>query len=94
MKTDAQLKTDVTEELFWDPVINSAHISVIVKAGIRGIALELDVKLASTHKRSDTEIAKAVTFALYWNSLVPDDLVKVEVEDDCVTLTGELAWRY
>jgi osmotically-inducible protein OsmY len=120
MKTDAQLKTDVTEELYWDPVINSAHIGVIVKAGVvtltghldtfaqkhaaeravrrvagvRAIAIELDVNLASAHKRSDTEIAQAATFALNWNSMVPDGLVKVEVENGWVTLTGELTWRY
>jgi osmotically-inducible protein OsmY len=114
------LKKDVTEELFWDPIINSAEIGVMVKdgvvtltghldtfvekhaaeralrrvSGVKGIALELEVKLASAHKRSDTEIAHAATFALNWNSLVPDDLVKVEVENGWVTLTGELPWRY
>jgi osmotically-inducible protein OsmY len=120
MKTDAQLKTDVTDELFWDPVINATHIGVIVNAGVvtltghldtfaekhaaeravrrvagvRGIALELDVKLAQAHQRSDSEIAQAASSALRWNSLVPDELVKVEVEDGWVTLTGELPWSY
>jgi osmotically-inducible protein OsmY len=120
MKTDAQLKTDVTDELFWDPVVNATHVGVIVNAGVvtltghldtfaekhaaeravrrvagvRGIALELDVKLAPAHKRSDSEIAQAASSALRWNSLVPDDLVKVEVEDGWVTLTGELPWSY
>ena len=120
MKTEAQLKTDVTDELFWDPMVNSTHIGVIVNAGVvtltghldtfaekhaaeravrrvagvRGIAMELDVKLASIHKRSDSEIAQAASSALRWNSLVPDDLVKVEVEDGWITLTGELPWTY
>lgn len=120
MKTDAQLKTDVTDELFWDPVVNATHIGVIVNAGVvtltghldtfaekhaaeravrrvagvRGIALELDVKLAPAHERSDSEIAQAAISALRWNSLVPDELVKVELEDGWVTLTGELPWSY
>ncbi len=120
MKTDAQLKTDVTDELFWDPVVNATHVGVIVNAGVvtvtghldtfaqkhaaeravrrvagvRGIALELDVKLAQAHKRNDSEIAQAAISALRWNSLVPDDLVTVEVEDGWLTLTGELGWSY
>jgi osmotically-inducible protein OsmY len=120
MKTDFQLKADVTAELAWDAAVNSAAVGVIVKnglvtltghldtfaqkhaveravrrvAGVRGIALELDVKLAPEHKRSDSEIAQAAIAALRWNSLVPDDHVKVEVEDGWVTLTGQVDWPY
>lgn len=63
-------------------------------AGVRGIALELDVKLAAEHKRSDSEIAQAAASALRWSSLVPDERVKVEIEDGWVTLTGEVDWGY
>lgn len=63
-------------------------------AGVRGIALDLDVKPTSGHQRSDSEIAQAATAALRLNSLVPDGKVKVEVEDGWVTLTGEVDWRY
>jgi len=120
MKTDFELKADVTAELAWDPALNATAIGVIVKdglvtlaghldtyaqkhaaeravrrvAGVRGIALELDVKLAPEHQRSDSEIAQAAIAALRWNSLVPDDHVKVEVEDAWVTLTGEVDWPY
>ena len=34
MKTDAQLKLDVTSELNWDPAINSNHIGVAVSEGV------------------------------------------------------------
>ncbi len=63
-------------------------------AGVRGIALELDVKLSTAHKRSDSEIAQAAATALLWNSNVPDGRVQVEVEDGWVTLAGELDWNY
>ena len=63
-------------------------------AGVRGIAVELDVKLAPEHRRSDSELAQAAVSALRWNSLVPDDHVKVEVEDAWVTLSGEVDWPY
>lgn len=75
MKTDADLKRDVTEELAWDPAI-------------KAIALELDVKLASEHRRSDTEIAAAAEQAPRWNSLVPADKIRVTVEHGAVTLRG------
>ena len=120
MKTDSQLKADVTTELAWDPSINPIGIGVMVKngivtlsghldtfaekraveravrrvAGVRGIALELDVKLSSEHKRSDSDIAQAASSALRWSSLVPDERVMVEVENGWVTLTGEVEWSY
>jgi osmotically-inducible protein OsmY len=120
MKTDAQLKADVTAELAWDAAINPIGIGVIARdgvvtltghldtfaekhaveravrrvSGVRGIALELDVKLAAEHQRSDSEIAQAASSALRWSSLVPDERVKVEVEDGWVTLTGEVDWGY
>jgi osmotically-inducible protein OsmY len=58
------------------------------------VAVELDVKPIAGHKRSDAEIGAAVESALRWNSLVPDDRVKVMVEHGWVTLSGELDWDY
>ena len=120
MKTDAQLKADVTSELAWDPSIDANAIGVMVKdglvtltghldsfaekeaveraarrvSGVRGIAVELDVKPSPEHKRSDSEIAKAVLAALRWHSWVPEERVRVEVEHGWVTLSGEVDWRY
>lgn len=120
MKTDAQLKADVTAELAWDPAVNSINIGVSAKdgvvtlsghldtfaekhaaeraarrvAGVRGLAVELDVKLSAAHKRSDSEIAQAAASALRWHSLVPDDRVLVQVEDGWVTLSGEVDAAY
>lgn len=34
MKTDEQLKTDVTSEMEWDPAINATHVGVAVKGGL------------------------------------------------------------
>jgi osmotically-inducible protein OsmY len=62
--------------------------------GVRGIALELDVKLAAEHKRSDSEIAQATATTLRLNSMVPEGKVQIEVENGWVTLTGEVDWRY
>lgn len=63
-------------------------------AGVRGIAVELDVRLAAEHKRSDSDIAQAAATALQLNSLVPDEKIQVLVENGRVTLTGEVDWSY
>lgn len=63
-------------------------------AGVRGIAVELDVRLATEHKRSDSDIAQAAATALQLNSLVPDEKIQVVVENGRVTLTGEVDWSY
>lgn len=120
MKTDAQIKADVTAELAWDPSIDAAAIGVMVKdglvtvaghldsfaqkhaveravrrvSGVGGIAVELDVKLSADHKRGDSEIAEAILGALRWHSWVPEERVKVEVDNGWVTLSGEVDWRY
>jgi osmotically-inducible protein OsmY len=63
-------------------------------SGVHAVALELDVKLASNHVRSDTEIAASVEAALRWNALIPADKIRVKVEKAWVTLSGELEWDY
>ena len=62
--------------------------------GLRGLVLQLEVKLAPDHRRSDEELREAARLALHWNSLVPDGMVKVEVEDGWMTLMGETDYEY
>jgi len=120
MKTDQQLKKDVSAELEWDPSINATRVGVAVKDGIvtltgqlqtfaekhaaeravqrvhgvKGIAVELDVKLDPSHQRNDAEIAAAIESALKWHALVPADKVQVQVEKGWVTLGGEVPWDH
>lgn len=63
-------------------------------AGVRGIALELDVKLDPGHKRSDSDIAAAAERSFAWHTLVPADKIKVIVEKGWITLKGEVDWEY
>jgi len=120
MKTDADLKRDVTAELAWDPAVRETGIGVAVKDGVvtltghietfaekyaasravqrvngvRAVALELDVKLAPDHKRSDTDIAASAEQALKWNTAVPLEAIRLTVDHGWVTLRGELEWDY
>jgi osmotically-inducible protein OsmY len=62
--------------------------------GVKAVANELEVKPSSAFARSDTDIAKAVTNALEWDTLVPADRVKSVVANGSVTLSGEVEWPY
>lgn len=120
MKTDAQLKKDVLDELEWDPSLNATRVGVAVNdgvvlltghldtfaekqavekavrrvAGVKAMAVELDVKLEPKHQRSDMEIAAAIETAFKWHALIPEDRIQVKVEKGWVTLTGEVDWHY
>lgn len=71
---------------------HAAERAVHRVAGVRGLALDLDIRLRDTH--DDEDIARRAVAALALNSLVPPGKVKVEVEDGWVTLTGEVDWVY
>jgi osmotically-inducible protein OsmY len=62
--------------------------------GIKGLAVELDVRLGTSAKRTDADIAIAAESALRWHALVPEDRVKVMVEKGWLTLSGEVDWDY
>ena len=62
--------------------------------GVKGVVLEIDVALPITNQRSDEGLARAVGHALEWNSSVPQDQLKITVQDGWVTLTGEVDWAY
>ncbi|MBK5206675.1 MAG: BON domain-containing protein, partial [Polaromonas sp.] len=62
--------------------------------GVKALAMEMTVRLAPDHERSDADIALAAERALEWNVLVPDDKVRPIVEKGWITLHGEVAWDY
>src|SRR5579864_3694467 len=41
--------------------------------GVKGLANDLEVRLASSTERTDTDLAQAAIAALGWNTLVPAD---------------------
>ena len=63
-------------------------------AGVKAVAMDLEVKVPGSNLRSDADIAKATVNALDWNVSVPLDAVKVKVDDGFVTLSGEVDWEY
>ncbi|MEJ8826709.1 BON domain-containing protein [Variovorax humicola] len=61
---------------------------------MQAVAVELDLKLSPSHKRSDAEIAEAAEGALNWHSEIPKNVVRIRVEKGWITLDGELDWDF
>lgn len=62
--------------------------------GVKAIAEDIQIGVSPTYRKTDAEIAEAVLNALKWHSAVPDEKVKVKVEEGSVTLEGEVEWEY
>lgn len=65
MKSDLQLKSDVTAELAWDPAVDPTSVGIAVKDGIV----------------TRSGMADTCLHALRRHSLVPEDKITVQVED-------------
>lgn len=63
-------------------------------AGVKALAVEIDVALGGTSKRNDADIARSVENVLEWTSFLSKDPIKVMVENGWVTLSGEVLWDY
>jgi osmotically-inducible protein OsmY len=72
----------------------AAERAVLRVAGVRGLAVDLGVKLPASHERSDADIALAVQHALQWSALVPQGKIQAMVEKGHVTLRGDVAWEF
>jgi osmotically-inducible protein OsmY len=62
--------------------------------GVKAVADELDVKLPGSSKRTDEDIAQACVSALTANYSVPDEKIKVVVNNGRVALEGEVEWQF
>ena len=57
---------------------------------VKGLAVEIEVKLPGSSERTDADIARAAENALQWNVLVPRNRIQVTVEQGFLTLDGEV----
>ena len=62
--------------------------------GVRAVANDIEVKLATSAERTDADIAAAVTRALEWDAYVDVDKLDVTVSKGWVTLKGEVEWGF
>ncbi len=63
-------------------------------AGVKAVALNIQVGVSPYFKRTDAEIAEEVLKALKLHTSIPNDKIKVIVENGIVTLEGEVEWEY
>ena len=73
--------------------IDAEHAAQRV-SGVKALAVEIDVRLPGSSRRTDGEIADAAQSALQWTTVLPKNKVKVTVEKGWVTLGGEVDWQY
>lgn len=62
--------------------------------GVKGVAQEIEVRLPIHMKRADDEIATTALHRLSWDSSLPENRIKVEVEKGWLTLSGSVDWHY
>ena len=62
--------------------------------GVKAVANDIEVRLPTEAKRTDTDIAEAAVRALEWDTVVPSDRINVTVRDGWVTLDGNVDWYY
>ncbi|GLU52809.1 BON domain-containing protein [Dyadobacter frigoris] len=56
---------------------------------------QIEIKTySSLYDRDDNDLVNEVLNAYKWNWEIPNDKVKVKVENGCITLEGELNWNY
>lgn len=72
----------------------AAERAVKKVAGVRGLAMDVQVLFGEAFKRTDSEIARAAADALKWNATVPQEHIMLKVEDGRVFLSGKLEWGY
>jgi osmotically-inducible protein OsmY len=73
---------------------DAAERAVERVSGVKAVAQELKVRLPGDWERNDTDIAHAATENLKWDVQVPDERIKIEVENGWLTLEGSVDWNY
>ena len=62
--------------------------------GVKAVVEDIKIEFGSTWYKSGNEIAIEVLDALKANWELPNDKIKIKIEDGWVTLEGELSWNY
>ena len=66
-----------------------------VAKGVRGVrSVQNDIVIDFPADRTDADIAHDVTELLRWNTIVDAEAIEIEVEDDVVTLSGQVDSLY
>lgn len=72
----------------------AAEQAALRVAGVKAVVNEIDVGPIPRGERSDAQIVRSALYALESNIYVPEDRVKVKVNQGRVTLEGIVEWQY
>lgn len=61
---------------------------------VKAVAVNISVEISATDNSNDTEIGEAIVSTFRWNSLIPQDKIKVKIENGYVTLEGKVEWQF
>lgn len=62
--------------------------------GVRAVANDLTVRLATEAERTDSDIALAASNALKWHASVPDRNLTIVARNGWITLNGTVDWQF
>lgn len=62
--------------------------------GVKAVAQDIEVKLADNKRVPDPQIAESVVRALEWSTTIPDEKIKIKVDNGWVHLEGKVGWLY
>lgn len=63
-------------------------------AGVKGVAVEIDVNVPGSFHHTDEDIAMAALNAISWHVWIPKNNVNVRVENGWMTLSGDVEYEY
>jgi osmotically-inducible protein OsmY len=61
---------------------------------VRGVANDIEVMIAGSNQRTDTDLASAALHALRWDTAVPDQRITVTASKGWITLEGTVEWQF
>lgn len=61
---------------------------------VRAVAEEIEVRIPSGRRKTDNEIAEVALFALEWDTAVPDQDIRLKVENGWLTLDGRVDYQF
>lgn len=62
--------------------------------GVRAVAEELEVRVPNHKKTADDEIAARAADILSWDSRLPQDRIRITVQNGWIYLEGEVDWQF
>lgn len=63
-------------------------------SGVKALAIEIEVRLSPSYKRSDSDIAASAQRVLDDNVGVPPNCIQPKIENGWITLNGDVEWDF